>query len=131
MVRSDTIDSPLQNLAIYRQLMREGSLGEAVNLPADWLVTAARGLGAAADKTGKVSVDMVVYVNEILGLTDLSVQTMLDRQCINVKEEVKGKIQLVQKCFLDYSGHNYDRGGTSGRCPARGTFRPEAPRGLV
>ncbi len=71
-VLSATIDSPLENLAIYRQLMLTGHLGataDAIVLPDEVLNMAARGLGAAADKTGKVTVDQVVYTNEIMGLT--------------------------------------------------------------
>ena len=71
---SATIDSPLENLAIYRQLMLTGYLGadaDAIVLPDENVLNmAARGLGAAADKTGKVTVDQVVYTNEIMGLTD-------------------------------------------------------------
>jgi hypothetical protein len=54
-VVTSTIDSPLQNLAIYRQLMLEGYLGAEsapLELPAGLLDTMARGLGVASDKTG-------------------------------------------------------------------------------
>ena len=105
VVTSAPIDSPLQNLAIYRQIMLAGHLGadtDPLTLPESPLVAAARGLGTAADKTGKVTVDMVAYTNQILGLTDPTVTTFLPKKCINVKEEVKGVVQLVQKCFLDY-----------------------------
>lgn len=105
-VLSATIDSPLENLAIYWQFMMTGYLGAEANplvLPdEDVLNTAARGLGAAADKTGKVTVDQVVYINEIMGLTDESVQTYLPKICINVREEVQGTVETVRKCFLDY-----------------------------
>ena len=106
VVLSATIDSPLENLAIYWQLMRTGYLG-AETMPIDLpdlnvLNTAARGLGAAADKTGKVTVDQVVYTNEIMGLTGESVQTYLPKICMNVREEVQGVVQTVRKCFLNY-----------------------------
>ena len=104
-VLSATIDSPLENLAIYRQLMLNGYLGAdatQIVLPYEALNMAARGLGAAADKTGKVTVDQVVYSNEIMGLTDESVQTYLPKICLNVKEEVQGTVQPVRKCFLNY-----------------------------
>jgi len=114
-VLSGAIDSPLQNLAIYWQLMQTGYLGAAaapLMLPdANYLNTAARGVGAASDKTGKVGVDMVVYLNQILGLTNENVQTVLPKQCINVREEVNGLVQTVRKCFLNYGpdeeGGNY------------------------
>ena len=110
-VLSATIDSPLENLAIYRQLMLTGYLGAdatAIVLPdSNVLTTAARGLGAGADKTGKVTVDQVVYTNEIMGLTDESVQTYLPKICMNVREEVQGTVQSVRKCFLNY-GYAHD-----------------------
>jgi len=135
---SATIDSPLENLAIYRQLMLTGYLGAdatAIILPdANVLTTAARGLGAAADKTGKVTVDQVVYTNEILGLTDVNVPTYLPKICMNVREEVQGAVQPVRKCFLnygpahpthenvvgsnDYANYEYDRAVNFGALPA-------------
>ena len=111
-VLSATIDSPLENLAIYRQLMLTGYLGAdatAIVLPdANVLNMAARGFGAAADKTGKVTVDQVVYLNQIMGLTDESVQTYLPKICMNVREEVQGTVQPVRKCFLNYGGEHPD-----------------------
>ena len=51
---------------------------------------------------------MVVYLNQILGLTDNTVQTYLPKKCITVREEVKGVVQPVEKCFLLYS-YGYNR----------------------
>ena len=85
VVEAKTIDSPVQNLAIYWQLMLTGEISTAnldtanidgcpvdtaITLPDSDVITAARGLGAAADKGGKVDVDMIAYLNRILGLTD-------------------------------------------------------------
>jgi len=125
-VLSATIDSPLENLAIYRQLMLMGYLGAEttpIHLPgANVLTTAARGFGAAADKAGKVTVDQVVYANEIMGLTNEKVQTYLPKKCLNVREEVEGSVQTVRKCFLDYgpTGGNYSyiRADNFGALPA-------------
>jgi hypothetical protein len=119
LTTSSSIDSPLQNLAIYRQLMLTGTLGENVTLPGNnhWLNTAARGLGAAVDKTGKVTVDMVVYLNQILGLTDKETITALPKTCIDVREEVKGVMQTVEKCFLQYSDYNYTRASNFASLP--------------
>jgi hypothetical protein len=100
VVTSGAIDSPLQNLAIYRQLMLTGTIG--VPLPADVLDTAARGLGAGSGKTGEVNVDLVAYLNQIMGLTDPATQTFLDKRCETYREEVMGVIQEVEKCFLNY-----------------------------
>ena len=112
IVTSSEIDSPLQNLAIYRQLMLTGYLGTAtapLTLPDGVMDTAARGLGAASDKFGKITVDMVAYINQILGLTEETVTTFLPKKCITVKEEVKGVVMLVRKCFLDYGAFAYSR----------------------
>jgi hypothetical protein len=110
LVLSATIDSPLENLAIYRQLMLTGYLGAdatAIVLPdPNVLNMAARGFGAGADKTGKVTVDQLVYSNEIMGLTDESVPTYLPKICMNVREEVQGTVQPVRKCFLNYGGEH-------------------------
>lgn len=121
IVSSAAIDSPLQNLAIYRQLMLTGYLGTAtapLTLPDGVMNTAARGLGAASDKFGKISVDMVAYVNQILGLTDETVTTFLPKKCIMVKEEVKGVVTLVRKCFLDYGDFAYSRAANFDALPS-------------
>jgi hypothetical protein len=102
-VTTNTIDSPLQNLAIYRELMLTGFLGDAANpieLPGDTLDTAARGLGVSSDKTGEVNVDMVAYTNMLMGL-DIA-PTIIGKLCETYREEVQGTIQLVEKCFLNY-----------------------------
>lgn len=111
-VLSATIDSPLENLAIYKQLMLTGYLGatpDAIVLPDENVLNmAARGMGAAIDKTGKATVDQIVYSNEIMGLTDESVQTYLPKICMTVREEVSGTVQAVRKCFLNYGGEHPD-----------------------
>ena len=102
-VTTSTIDSPLQNLAIYRQLMLTGFIGAAANpieLPGDTLDTAARGLGTGSAKGGEVNVDLVAYLNSIMGLDD--VPTILGKLCEEYREEVQGTIQLVEKCYLNY-----------------------------
>lgn len=124
-VTSGEIDSPTQNLALYRQFMLFGYLGtesSPIELPGgageqQVFYTAARALGAAADKTGKVSVDMVVYLNQILGLTDESVSTYLPKTCIEIKEEVEGTVKMVRKCYLDYSAFSYNRSQNFGSLP--------------
>ena len=80
---STAIDAPAQNLAIYKQLMLTGVLGDpAITLPQPWpnygfLDTAAKGIGAAASKEGSVNVDLVVYLNQFLGLSDETTATVL------------------------------------------------------
>ena len=69
-----TVDSPLQNLAIYKELILKGQLGDpTIELPQPFdaygfLDTAAKALGAAGSKEGSVNVDLVVYLNQIMGL---------------------------------------------------------------
>ncbi|WP_296895487.1 hypothetical protein [Thiobacillus sp.] len=60
-----TIDSPLENLALYDKYMTTGSL-PGVTLPAGF--NPASLLAAASDKYGSISVDTVVYMNSILGV---------------------------------------------------------------
>ena len=135
---TSTIDSPLQNLAVYRQLMLTGTIG--IDLPegADRLETAARGLGVASDKGGAINVDMVAYLNMIMGL-DTTEATLLPKRCETYREEVQGTIQEVDKCFLDYSmydhgngqlGYAYDRAETFGALPSPAyIFTGEYPEG--
>jgi hypothetical protein len=103
VITASAVDSPGQNLAIYRQLMLEGDLGAPLPDGADILNTAARGLGAASDKGGDVNVDLLVYLNQILGL-DKAEETYLEKICIEVREEVMGTVDTVEKCFLNYGG---------------------------
>ena len=117
LVTSRAIDSPLQNLAIYRELILMGTLGAPLPLlTADYLTTAARALGAASDKTGEFNVDMLAYLNQIMGLDGLP--TTLDPKiCETYREEVQGVIQLVEKCFLDYGTFAYNRDTNFGALP--------------
>lgn len=104
-----TIDSPLQNLAVYKRLMRTGSIGVPLPQGATALEQAARGFGVAMDKAGEVNVDLLVYLNEILGLTEGTTVLANPPECIFVKEEVMGSIEMVEKCFLNYTEFDYLR----------------------
>ncbi len=117
---SKAVDSPLQNLAIYREMMLKGELGNpAIKLPSfdgyGFLDTAAKALGAAIDKEGKIGVDQIVYLNQILGLSDIAADD--NKICIMVKEEVQGKMVLIEKCFLKYDNYSYTRSQTHGNLP--------------
>lgn len=134
VVTTTDIDSPLQNLAIYKQLMLTGYLGvqsAPIDLPADTLDMAARAAGAASDKAGKVTKDMLIYINDILGLTDENVSTYLPKKCIEVKEEVMGVVKMVRKCFLDYGptggNYTYDRTGNFTGLPYPAYIPGDAP----
>jgi hypothetical protein len=110
-----TIDSPLQNLAVYRELMLNGFIGAppGLDLPGYIYDTAARGLGAASDKAGEVNKDLVAHLNEIMGLSDRTTNTVLGKICIDVREELQGVVQPVEKCFLNY-GPNLSTTGPAG-----------------
>jgi len=123
-----TIDSPLQNLAIYRQLMLTGTIGAPLPEGAGTLDTAARGLGAASDKAGEVNVDLVAYLNFIMGLSDPLTSTILPKRCESYREEVQGVIQLVEKCFLIYGEYGYDRTTNFGALPSP-AYIPAPPDG--
>ncbi len=116
---SATTDSPLQQLAIYRQLMKFGALSEGIELPDEPLHMAARAAGGAMDKGGEGTVDLFVYLNEVLGLTEDSSPSILPRVCIPIKQEVMGVIKMVPTCFLDYSGFTYSRLAKFGGLPER------------
>jgi hypothetical protein len=130
-----TIDSPLQNLAIYRELILTGSIGAPLPEGAGILDTAARGLGAASDKSGGVNVDLVAYLNQIMGLSDPLTTTILDPKiCIDRKQEVQGVVQLVQECFLNYGivppddfPYDYNRAANFGALPAPAYIPEGAP----
>jgi hypothetical protein len=121
--KTSAVDSPLQNLAIYKEMIVRGQLGDpAIELPQpfttyDILDTAAKGLGAASDKGGYVNVDLVVYLNQIQGLTELPETALGEPICINVRQEVQGVVQPVEKCFLNYGGYQYERGQTYSSLP--------------
>jgi hypothetical protein len=113
---TSTIDSPLQNLAIYRQLMLTGTIGVPLPQGAGVLDTAARGLGVASDKGGEVNVDIVSYLNQVMGLD--AVPTELPKLCATYRAEVQGTIRPVEKCFLDYGAYAYIRGTNFGALPS-------------
>jgi hypothetical protein len=120
VVSTAAIDSPIQNLAIYKQIMLTGFLGEEsapIMLPATPLDTAARGVGVASDKIGEVNVDLLVYLNQVLGLSDLESTYLGAPICQLNREEVQGVVQEVEKCFLNYGAYGYDRTSNFGSLP--------------
>ncbi len=122
---SKAVDSPLQNLAIYREMMTKGILGDAANpiaLPTPGIPgygffdTAAKGLGAASDKSGKI--DSTGRLSEP---DPRPVQQgdphPLPKKCEFYRQEVQGNMQKVEKCFLNYGQHAYLRAGTYANLP--------------
>jgi len=68
-----TVDSPLENLALYDALLSgDPKLTPEVmeKLPADVLTLAAAALAGGADKTGTITVDFVVYQNVIMDIVN-------------------------------------------------------------
>lgn len=129
-----TVDSPLQNLAVYKELILRGQLGDpAIALPQPWasygiLDQGAKGLGAAASKEGSVNVDLVVYLNQIMGLSDEATTTVLDPKiCIDYRDEVQGEMVMVHKCFLNYSNYKYRRAQTYRSLPYPAYIPEETP----
>ena len=72
VVNGVAIDSPLENLALYDAYMT-GTLPSTLTLPTGF--TPASLLAAAADKTGDIKIDTVVYMNSILGINNLTTGT--------------------------------------------------------
>jgi hypothetical protein len=73
MLDGVTVDSPGENLALYSALLGgDPKLTEAMldKLPDNKLDLAASLLAGGADKNGTISVDFVVYMNVIMGITE-------------------------------------------------------------
>lgn len=84
---SKTIDSPLENLALYVALVTDGSIPGVSDLPGDEfdfmvdgtytiddLAASAAFLAAATDKTGEFTVDEIAYINAFLGVNTVTVE---------------------------------------------------------
>jgi len=107
-----TIDSPLENLALYKEVLKAGTLtGVNVADPSkfaaiSYLVNgahdaadvkaAASFLAAASDKAGSLTIDKVVYLNRILGITG----TLTD--------------SIGEGSYIDFSTFAYDRAAAYG-----------------
>ena len=81
-------DSPLQNLALYKDIMTFGDTRlreiDSNVAPASQLDLAAIFLGSASDKTIPISEDTVIALNRILGLVEMSAE---DRTTLATKAE--------------------------------------------
>lgn len=89
-------DSPLQNLALYKDVMVFGK-SQLPGITNDQLDLAAIFLGSASDKNIPITGDTVIAINRILGLVDLSDQ---DRSTL------AGKAESVRSAIL--VGHGPD-----------------------
>ena len=104
-VDGTVIDSPAGNLSIHRQLARGQDLA-GVTLPTpngdyDDYDTMAATLGAAADKEGLLTVDLIEYNNDILGIPEVTTLPTIDRS---------------GGTYLDYRNFTYDRASTFPGC---------------
>ena len=103
-----TIDSPLENLAIYVALMTDGTIPGVDDLPgtaydfmvdgaytAEDLAASVSFLAAATDKTGAFTSDEIAYIDAFLDINTTTV----------------GNVTYSQ---IDYSGFSYDREDTYG-----------------
>jgi hypothetical protein len=75
------VDSPLENLALYQELLKDGTTQLPGVTPSSVLDLAAILLGGASDKTLTVSEDTVTAINIILGIemTPADVSTLADK----------------------------------------------------
>jgi hypothetical protein len=103
-----TVDSPLANLALYVELLNTGTITGAdpskfatdisylvtPGLTSADLLSAASFLAAAADKTGTLTIDKIVNLNTILGVTG-TLSSPYD--------------PTSTLTYVDYSSFNYDR----------------------
>lgn len=101
-----TIDSPLENLALYVALMTTGTIPGVTDLPGDAfdhlidgeyttadMITAASLLAAATDKTGAFTTDEVAYINTFIDINNKTTQG-------------------VTYSDVDFSAFTYDRSDT-------------------
>lgn len=91
MIDGSTIDSPLENLALYVAIMTN-TLPADVKAKLPTTLNPASLLAAAADKTSTMSVDTVVYLNSILGINTV--------------------VNGVTTSYYDFSSVDYDRATT-------------------
>lgn len=97
------LHSPLQNLALYRELMVFGSIYELDVRPESRLDLAAILLGSAANRELPVSADTVKAVNTMLGLIELPA---------GERDELAGKADAVRRAMTAGHGeeHTDDHG---------------------
>lgn len=95
-----TIDSPRENMAIYKDIMTGGGTVSAWlapyfssgSLTGNLMDVAASAFAAGGDKTGTVIIDEIVYVNTFLGINLTSGPGIVDD-------------------YFDFSGYGYSRAG--------------------
>ena len=122
VVQLKTIDSPLENLALYQRIMQDGCLSHTTNLTLSAnaiealesvglshlicenvttvddfdLKSAASFLAGSGDKTSRYNIDTIIYLNNSLGLNTLTSTT-----------KKNGEITIVD--YYDFGALSYDR----------------------
>ena len=92
------IDSPLQNLGLYKDLLTDGQIGDGTKVPvtaSNYVMLAAIFVGGAADKTIPITVDTVNAINTIMGLTLPSSVSV---------EQVAASAEAVRAAILEAHG---------------------------
>lgn len=108
VVDGKTIDSPLENLALYEVIMSspDGTL-PGVTLPEGVVVDPAALFAAAADKTGTITVDTVVYMNSILGINNLKSGDYYDFSAVDYDRAAAWSDVTVTVLVLQPDGVTY------------------------
>jgi hypothetical protein len=94
------LDSPLNNMALYREIMRKGNLTDLQddifpcettpeNCRPSEIDLAATFFGAAFDKSGSINMDTIIYTNQIL---DLPNSVHLDQRRRNGRNRRAGEV---------------------------------------
>ncbi|MEZ5850801.1 MAG: hypothetical protein R3D68_09175 [Hyphomicrobiaceae bacterium] len=112
-----TLDSPLVNLAIYRELLNTGTLAgiDASKLgslsflvdgvlTAEDLKVAASLFGAASDKTVTVTIDTVAYMNVILGIDGTLASNYVDYSTFTYNRETAYATATITVLVLQPDG---------------------------
>ena len=96
VVNGVTIDSPLENLALYEVYMTTGTIpGLDMTDPALANFDPASLFAAAADKTSSIIVDTVVYMNSILGINTATSYYDFSTYTYDRSDTWEGKVATV------------------------------------
>lgn len=107
------IDSPLENMAIYKELMLYGFSRPATQNGLSFLGSgfdvfnlAAACVSASSDKSGVLNIDEIVFLNLFLGVPEPGTGIS---QVVHQMEKTTKQQTSVTRWYVDYSGFSYDR----------------------
>lgn len=108
------IDSPLENMAVYKELMLNGFSRPADQNGLDFLSgysydvfnLAAACISGASDKSGVLNIDEIVFLNLFLGIPTPGTGILQTTHAMN--KTTKQQIS-VDRWYIDYSGFSYNR----------------------